>query len=59
VFEAEEVRLILAAHLLTTEPDLVFPIAILIDNQAAIQAGASHHANPGSYLANRFKSILH
>ena len=58
MFEAEEVGLTLAAHLLSTEQELIFPITILIDNQAAIHAGESHHANPGFYLANRFKSIM-
>ncbi|OAX36544.1 hypothetical protein K503DRAFT_291191, partial [Rhizopogon vinicolor AM-OR11-026] len=43
VFEAEEVGLTLAAKLITTEPRLIFPISISIDNQASIQAGESFY----------------
>ncbi|OAX31073.1 ribonuclease H-like protein, partial [Rhizopogon vinicolor AM-OR11-026] len=59
VFEAEEVGLTLAAKLIATEPHLSFPLSISIDNQASIQAGESFYTRPGSYLADRFRRIMH
>ncbi|KAG2031395.1 ribonuclease H-like domain-containing protein [Suillus americanus] len=58
VFEAEEVGLTLAAHLLATERDPTFPISILIDNQASIQAGESFYSHPGSYIADHFHRMM-
>jgi ribonuclease HI len=58
VFEAEEIGLILAARLLATEQDPPFPISILVDNQASIQAGESFYTRPGSYLADRFRRMM-
>lgn len=54
VFKAEEVRLMLAAKLLEMEEDLMFPISISIDNQAALTAGENSQARPGSYIAEYF-----
>jgi hypothetical protein len=39
VYEAEEVGLTLAAKLISTEPNLTFPLSISIDNQAALKSG--------------------
>jgi len=58
VFEAEEVGLMLAAHLIATEPDPTFPISISVDNQASIQSSKSFHTRPGSYLADHFHKIM-
>lgn len=58
VFEAEEVGLTLAAHLIATEPNLIFPTSILVDNQATILAGESFYSRPGSYLADHFRRIM-
>ncbi|KAG1737355.1 ribonuclease H-like domain-containing protein, partial [Suillus occidentalis] len=58
VFEAEVVGLNLAAELLATEEDPVFPVSILVDNQATIQSGETLHSRPGSYLTDLFCNIL-
>lgn len=58
VYEAEAVGLTLAAKLIATERDLIFPLTISVDNQAVIQSGESFHSNPGSYLIDRFHSML-
>ncbi|OAX32057.1 hypothetical protein K503DRAFT_22704, partial [Rhizopogon vinicolor AM-OR11-026] len=60
VFETEEVGLTLAAtsKLIATEPRLIFPLSISIDNQASIQAGESLYTRPGSYLADRFRRMM-
>lgn len=59
VFEAEEVGLTLAAHLLATERDPTFPVSISVDNQASILAGESFYPRPGSYLADLFRRRMH
>ncbi|OAX35507.1 hypothetical protein K503DRAFT_670526, partial [Rhizopogon vinicolor AM-OR11-026] len=58
VFEVEEVGLTLAAKLIATEPRLIFPLSISIDNQASIQAGESFYTRPDSYLADRFHRMI-
>ncbi|OJA12581.1 hypothetical protein AZE42_04938, partial [Rhizopogon vesiculosus] len=58
VFEAEEVGLTIAAKLIATEPRLTFPLSILIDDQASIQAGESFYTRPGSYLVDRFRRMM-
>ncbi|KIK40532.1 hypothetical protein CY34DRAFT_87171, partial [Suillus luteus UH-Slu-Lm8-n1] len=58
VFEAEAVGLTLAAELLAMEVDPIFPVSILIDNQAAIQSGETFHPRPGSYLTDLFCNRL-
>ncbi|KAH7918293.1 hypothetical protein BV22DRAFT_993783, partial [Leucogyrophana mollusca] len=54
VFEAEVVGLTLAAQLIRTECDMVFPISIYIDNQVAIRSGELLNPRPGYHLVNRF-----
>jgi len=58
VYEAEEVGLILAAHLLATERDLPSPISISIDNQAALQSIKISRSSPSSYLADNLIKML-
>jgi hypothetical protein len=58
VFEAEEVGLVLAARLIATERQLIFPISILVDNQASIQTSESFYTRPGSYLADHFHRMI-
>ena len=55
VYEAEMVGLTLAAKLLATERDLIFPLSISVDNQEALLSGESFQSNPGSYLATKFQ----
>jgi len=57
VYEAEVVGLTLAAKLLATEQNVVYPVSILVDNQAAIRSGESHNTNPGSYLVEQFRRM--
>jgi ribonuclease HI len=59
VYEAEEVGLILTAHLLATEEDLLFPASISIDNQAAILSSENLIICPGTYLADTFRRSMH
>ncbi|KAG2061162.1 hypothetical protein BDR06DRAFT_867539, partial [Suillus hirtellus] len=58
VFEVEEIGLTLAAHLIATERNLVFPLSISVDNQACIYASESFYACPGTYLADHFCRIM-
>jgi ribonuclease HI len=58
VFEAEAVGLNLAAKLLAMEIDPIFPVSILVNNQAAIQSGKNFHPCPGSYLTDLFCNRL-
>ncbi|KAG2036351.1 hypothetical protein BDR03DRAFT_866226, partial [Suillus americanus] len=58
VFEAEMVRLTLAAKLIATEQDLTFPLSISVNNQAAVLPGESFYSNPGSYLATKFQRMM-
>ena len=58
VFEAEMVGLILAAHFLSTSHETSLPATILVDNQAAIQAGERPTAKSGHYLCLYFRNIL-
>ena len=58
VYEAEEVGLILAAHLLATEHNLISPISISIDNQAALQSINISCSSPSSYLADNLIKTL-
>lgn len=57
VYKAEVVGLMLAAKLLATEPNIVYPATIFIDNQAAIKSGESHRTKPGGYLIENFRSM--
>ena len=50
VFEAEVVRLILAAQLLLKNEGVSFPATIVTDNQAVICSSAKPSAKPGHYL---------
>ncbi|KIK95474.1 hypothetical protein PAXRUDRAFT_140594, partial [Paxillus rubicundulus Ve08.2h10] len=54
VYEAEVVGLSLATELLIKEQDIKLPIAIFIDNQAAIKSGDVFSTKPGHYLINHF-----
>jgi hypothetical protein len=47
VFEAEEVGLTLAAQLLATEHNPVFPVSISVENKASIYTGESFQLCPG------------
>ena len=58
VFKAEMVGLILAAHLLSTSYETSLPATILVNNQAAIQAGERPTAKSGHYLCLYFRNIL-
>jgi len=58
VYEAEEVGLLLAAKLIATKHDPVFPISILINNQAVIQSSDNFYPCPGSYLADLFRKHM-
>lgn len=51
------VGLTLAAKLLATERNVVYPASIFVDNQAAIQSGESHRTNPGRYLVEHFSRM--
>ncbi|KIO03634.1 hypothetical protein M404DRAFT_98116, partial [Pisolithus tinctorius Marx 270] len=43
VFEAEAAAMLLAAHLLATKEEVMFPATILADNQAAIKSTKTGH----------------
>jgi ribonuclease HI len=58
VYEAETVGLTLAAKLISTEPNLSFPLSISIDNQAALKSGENTYTTSGSYLGERFKRMM-
>jgi hypothetical protein len=58
VYEAEIVGLTLAAKLISTEPNLSFPLSISINNQAALKSGENTYTISGSYLGERFKRMM-
>ncbi|KAG2066791.1 hypothetical protein BDR04DRAFT_973064, partial [Suillus decipiens] len=58
VFEVEAVGLTLAAELIATENDIIYPISIFVDNQAVIQAGETFYSSPGSYLIDQFQEQI-
>ncbi|KAG2127091.1 hypothetical protein DEU56DRAFT_689516, partial [Suillus clintonianus] len=55
---AELVGLTLAAQLLATERDVTYPIAIFIDNQAALRSGELFSTKPGHYLIDHFRRLI-
>ncbi|KIK78275.1 hypothetical protein PAXRUDRAFT_164421 [Paxillus rubicundulus Ve08.2h10] len=50
--------LMLAAQLLESERDLELPVAIYIDNQAAIKSGDAFITKSGHYLIDHFRSAI-
>ncbi|KIK33806.1 hypothetical protein CY34DRAFT_98974, partial [Suillus luteus UH-Slu-Lm8-n1] len=57
VYEVEVVGLLLAAKLIATKRNMVYPASIFIDNQAAIQSGKSQYMYLGRYLVEHFHSL--
>lgn len=57
VYEAEVVGLTLAIQLLATERDVSYPVSILTDNQAAIQAGKENSKHGNRYLSERLSCM--
>jgi ribonuclease HI len=57
VYEAETLGLMLAAQLIATEPNIVYPISILLDNQAAIKCGTSTSKEGSGFLAGHFDKM--
>ncbi|KAG2128243.1 hypothetical protein DEU56DRAFT_701662, partial [Suillus clintonianus] len=58
VYKAEAIGLTLAAKLIATEQHLIFPISILVDNQAVIQSGEITTPRAGHYLIDRFRRMI-
>jgi hypothetical protein len=58
VHESEVVGLLLAAHLLSKEADIVKPISIFVDNQATIKSGDLFQTKPSHYLINLFHTSV-
>jgi len=58
VFEAEAVRLVLAAHLLAQRREVSFPTTIFADNQVAICSSSHPTAKPGHYLLIHFRKLM-
>lgn len=58
MYEAETVGLTLAAKLISTEPNLSFPLSISIDNQAVLKDGENTYTTSGSYLEEHFKRMI-
>lgn len=59
IFEAEATALLLAAHLLATNPEVTYPASIMVDNQAVIQSSERPSSKPGHYLLLNFRNMLH
>ena len=57
VYEAEVVGLTLAIQLLATEQNVTYPVSILTDNQAAIQAGKENGKHGNRYLTEQLKCM--
>ncbi|KAG2052020.1 ribonuclease H-like protein, partial [Suillus hirtellus] len=57
VYEAELLGLTLAAHLIATERNLIYPLSILVDNQAAIHTGEVMNKTGSSYVADQFERM--
>lgn len=58
MYEAEAVGLTLAAHLLTTDPDLSPPVTIFVDNQAVVQSGENPTTKSGHHIIRKFHSAI-
>jgi hypothetical protein len=58
VYESEAVRLLLAAHLLLEEADIVKPVSIFVDNQATIKSGDIFQTKSGHYLIDIFHASV-
>lgn len=54
VYEAEVAGLSLAAQLIATERNIVYPASIFVDNQAAIKSSESQYMHVGGYLVDHF-----
>ena len=56
VYRSEAVGLILTAHLLSKEQDIIKPVSIFVDNQATIKSGDVFQTRPGHYLIDLFRA---
>lgn len=54
VYEAELVGLLLAIHLISTEPSACLTTSINVDNQSALMAPSTAAAHSGQYLVDEF-----
>ncbi|KAG2110127.1 hypothetical protein DEU56DRAFT_713922, partial [Suillus clintonianus] len=57
VHEGELIGLTLAAQLLATERNIVYPASILVDNQAVIQTGEVMNKTGSGFIADNFEQM--